>query len=80
VVVGPCSDSNALNPNELAGAVRLILNLKAKRYSLSNTLSQGVERSSLGIAAPKLWNAGHIITSLVPLDDDSKFSLRGSSH
>lgn len=71
---------DALNANEFTTTTRPLLDFEAEINRLADALHQPVQRFGLGMAPVKFRHARHVITGVIPLDDDVKiatpFALR----
>ena len=69
------SDGDTLHANKLGGGWRITFNFQTQLDGLSHSFNQLVKGTRLRMATAQFWNAGHVITVLVPFDDDAELAL-----
>ena len=74
------SDGDTLHANELGLCRKRTLDFQAKLNGFLDALNQLVQRPRLGVAAGQRRHARHIVTFLIPLEDNAKLPLSVSSH
>ena len=74
------SDGDTLHADKLIGRRRRIFGLQTQLNGLSDSLHQFVQRTRLRMATAQFGHAGHVVASLVPLDDDAELMLLRFRH